>query len=421
LFLPLPNELRLAIARREAERLVEAVAGLNVAIAPVSSPRSKEKARLKIGYVSADFREHPTAHLMRGLFRYHDRDRFEIHGYALRGDDGSAYYQQIRDDCDRFVDLSEVDNAAAARQIQADGVDILVDLMTYTNFARPEIFALRPAPMQVSWLGFPGSSGSDYLDYLLVDPVVLPPEQAAFCVEQPAFLPECYQVNDRWQEIAETGVRRADQGLPETGFVFCCFNQIQKLEPVMFEVWMRILRRVAGSVLWLYSESEEARGRLRATANARGIAGERLIFADRLPKTRHLERHRLADLFLDTRLYNAHTTASDALWAGVPVLTCPGETFPARVAASLLQAVGLPELITDTLEEYEERAVRLAMQPGELAELYAKLADNRLRTPLFDTERFARHLERAYEMMWERHARGLPPAPLRVPSLSDGV
>ncbi len=420
LFLPLPNELRLAIARREAERLAETVAHSDVAPA-VLGPTGGEPTRLKIGYVSADFREHPTAHLMRGLFRCHDRERFEICVYSLRGDDGSAYYRQIRDDSERFVDLSTADNAAAARRIRADGVHVLVDLMTYTNYARPEIFALRPAPVQAGWLGFPGSSGATYLDYLLADPVVLPADQTRFYTEQPAYLPECYQVNDRWQEIAETGCRRGEHGLPEKGFVFCCFNQIQKLEPVMFAVWMRILGRVPASVLWLYARSEEAQDRLRATADAHGIAGERLIFAGPLPKARHLERHRLADLFLDTRLYNAHTTASDALWAGLPVLTCPGESFPARVAASLLQAVGLPELITGSLEEYEDRAVRLATVPTELAGLRAKLADNRLRAPLFDTERFARHLERAYLSMWERHAQGSLPGPIRVAPLPGSV
>lgn len=420
LFLPLSSELRLAIARREAERLTETTPNLDVA-ATIPGRTDAEPPRLKIGYVSADFREHPTAHLMRGLFRCHDRERFEICAYSLRGDDGSAYYRQIRDDCERFVDLSTADNTAAAQRIRADGVHILVDLMTYTNYARPEIFARKPAPIQAGWLGFPGSSGAGHMDYLLADPVVLPADQARFCTEQPVYLPECYQVNDRWQEIAETGSRRGEHGLPEQGFVFCCFNQIQKLEPVMFAVWMRVLGRVPGSVLWLYSRSEEAQERLRATADAHGIAGERLVFAGPLPKARHLERHRLADLFLDTRLYNAHTTASDALWAGLPVLTYPGETFPARVAASLLQAVGLPELIAGSLEDYEERAVRLATKPAELAELRAKLAGNRLRMPLFDTERFARHLERAYQSMWERHARRLPPEPIRVAPLPGSL
>ncbi|MEZ5578651.1 MAG: UDP-N-acetylglucosamine-peptide N-acetylglucosaminyltransferase [Candidatus Competibacteraceae bacterium] len=415
LFLPISQELRLAIARRESERLMAAaVSGVANGAGQYADGAAK---RLKIGYLSADFHEHPTAHLMRGFFHCHDRHRFEIYGYALRGEADSAYYQRIKNDCDHFVDLSNMDNAAAVRRIQADGIHVLVDLMVYTNYSRPEIFCYRPAPIQINWLGFPGSSGAKYLDYVIVDPVVLPPEQAVFCTEQPIYLPECYQVNDRWQEIAETGIQRVDQNLPEQGFVFCCFNQIQKLEPAMFSVWMRILLRVSDSVLWLYSESEEAQENLRAAAAACGVAGERLVFAKRLPKDRHLERHRLADLFLDTRIYGAHTTASDALWAGLPVLTCLGEAFSARVAASLLHAVGLPELITHSLVEYEERAVRLATQPTELAALRDKLAYNRLRTPLFDTERFTRHLERAYELMWERDVQGLPPAPLHVSAL----
>ena len=417
LFLPLPQKLRLAIARRESERLMEAVAVSSVIHKAGKYNIDGEATRLKIGYLSADFHEHPTAHLMRGFFHCHDRHRFEIYGYALRGEADSAYYQRIKSDCDHFVDLSNMGNAAAVQRIQADGIHVLVDLMVFTNYSRPEIFSHRPAPIQVNWLGFPGSSGAEYLDYVVVDPVVLPPEHAAFRTEQPVYLPECYQVNDRWQEIAETGIQRAGQNLPEQGFVFCCFNQIQKLEPVMFSIWMRILRRVSNSVLWLYSESEEAQDNLRATAAACGVAGERLVFAKRLPKACHLERHRLADLFLDTRIYGAHTTASDALWAGLPVLTCMGEAFPARVAASLLRAVGMPELITHSLEEYEEQAVRLATCSAELAALRDKLACNRLQTPLFDTERFTRHLERAYELMWERHARGLPPAPLHVPAL----
>ena len=417
LFLPLSPALRLAIACREAEWIAETAKPSATGEIKLAANAAPKPTRLRIGYVSADFREHPTAHLMRALFRCHDRRRFEIYTYSLLGDDGSAYYRQIRDDSDRFADLSGMENAVAARYIRDDGVHILVDLMTYTNFARPEIFARRPAPIQVNWLGFPGSSGAVYMDYLLADPVVLPPDQAAFYTEQPAWLPECYQVNDRWQDIAETGAGRADHSLPEQGFVFCGFNQMQKLEPVMFAVWMRILKRVSGSVLWLYTHSEEAPERLRAAATAQGVAGERLIFAERLPKAQHLERHRLADLFLDTRIYNAHTTASDALWAGVPVLTCLGEAFPARVAASLLRAIGLLELITHSLEEYEALAIRLATQPAALAALRATLADHRWRMPLFDTERFARHLEQAYHLMWERHAQGLPPAPLQIPPL----
>jgi len=415
IFLPFAPELTAAIARSHGQFLASGMAAARQKLEWVDPKPAVE--RLRIGYVSADFRNHPTAHLIGGLFQLHNRQRFEICIYALGKDDGSAYYQRIRANADRFTDLAGMSNAEAATRINADGVHVLIDLMGYTACARPEIFALRPAPVQASYLGYPGSLGAPFIPYIIADPVVLPEELWPCFTEQPVYLPECYQVNDRGQEIAETGVRRVDQDLPEQGFVFCGFNQIQKLEPVMFAVWMRILDRTPGSTLWLYANDREARERLRAAAAAHGMSGERLIFAEYLPKPRHLGRHRLADLFLDTRLCNAHTTASDALWAGLPVLTCIGETFPARVAASLLHAVGMPELITHSLEEYEELAVRLATQPDELAALREKLAYNRLRTPLFDTERFARHLERAYEMMWERHVQGLPPAPLRVAPL----
>lgn len=419
LLLPLPPELTAAIAR--SRRAFFSVGMENARQSLAFTEQKTATERIKIGYVSADFREHPTAHLMRSLFRLHDRNRYEVYVYALCHDDQSSYYQQIKADADQFIELTGLSNTEAATRIHTDGIHILIDLMGYTVCARTEIFALQPAPIQASYLGYPGTLGASFIRYIIADPVVLPEKNLPYFSECPVYLPECYQVNDRWQSIAETGVTRPDQGLPESAFVFCCFNQIQKIEPVMFAAWMRILSQIPDSVLWLYSEREDARQHLRATAVAHGIAGERLIFAERLPKDRHLERHKLADLFLDTRIYNAHTTASDALWAGLPVLTCMGDAFPARVAASLLHAVGLPELITHTLQEYEECAIRLATQPAQLAALRLKLAENRLRTPLFDTERFTRHLERAFEMMWERHAQGLPPAPLRVEPLLGHV
>lgn len=415
LSLPLSPELTAAISRSRGEFLASGMASARHSLA-FSSPASSVE-RLKVGYVSADFRNHPTAHLISGLFRVHHRDRFEIHIYALCKDDGSAYYQQIKKSADQFTDLTGMSNAEAAAQINADGIHILIDLMGYTAYARTEIFALQPAPVQVSYLGYPGTMGAAFIPYIIADPVTLPETLQPCFTEQPVYLPECYQVNDQEQTIATTGIVRKDQGLPETGFVFCCFNKPSKLDPAMFSVWMRILQQVPGSVLWLLASKPDVAGNLRREAESRGIAGERLIFAERLPKDRHLERHRLADLFLDTRLYNAHTTASDALWAGLPVLTGIGQTFQARVAASLLQAVEMPELITHSLEEYESLAVRLATHPAELATLREKLADHRLRTPLFDTERFARHLEQAYTMMWDRYSRNLPPAPLHVPPL----
>ena len=418
LVMPFPPELHFAIARSQGDFLWSGMMDVRRRLA-FAHPASCSQ-RLKIGYVSADFRNHPTAQLMRGLFQSHDRKRFEIYAYALCKDDHSSYYQQIKADAEQFVDLSSMTNADAASRIHRDGIHVLIDLMGYTAYARSEIFALQPAPVQVSYLGYPGTMGASFIPYIIVDPVVLPEDLQTYFTEQPVYLPNCYQVNDRWQEIAETGIQRRDAGLPEEVPVFCCFNMPSKLEPVMFAVWTRILKQVPGSVLWLLASELQVAANLRRAAERHGIGGERLIFAERLPKDRHLERHRLADLFLDTRLYNAHTTASDALWAGLPVLTCIGETFPARVAASLLQAVGMPELIAHSLAEYEELAVRLATHPSELAALREKLAYNRLRTPLFDTERFARHLEQVYEMMWERHIQGLPPAPLWVAPLLSG-
>lgn len=419
LVLPLPLRLTAAIAGSHGEFLASSTVATRQRLA-FTGP-ALTTSRLKIGYVSADFRNHPTAHLMRGLFRRHDRKRFEIYVYALCKDDNSDYYRQIKADAEQFVDLTDMTNADAASHIHRDGIHVLIDLMGYTAYARSEIFALQPAPVQVSYLGYPGTTGASFISYIIADPIVLPEDIQSYFTEKPVYLPECYQINDREQVIATTGIGRKDEGLPEAGIVFCCFNKSSKLDPLMFAVWTRILQQVPNSVLWLLASKPEVITNLRREAEDRGIAGERLIFAERLPKDRHLERHRLADLFLDTQFYNAHTTASDALWAGLPVLTCIGQTFQARVTASLLQAIGMPELITHSLEEYEALAVRLATQPIELESLREKLAYNRLRTPLFDTKRFTQHLERAYEVMWERYTQGLPPVSLWVTPLPNST
>ena len=357
---------------------------------------------------------------MQSMVALHDRERFEVFYYALAADDGSTYYRRFATDAEHFVDLTALSNRDAALRIRSDEIDILVDLMGYTRNARTEIFALQPAPVQVAYLGFAGTLGADFIPYIIADPIVLPESELPHFSEQPVYLPECYQVNDRWQPIAETGARRADYGFPEAAFVFCCFNANYKIEPVIFDVWMHILQRVPGSVLWLFEGSEHVPDNLRREAQARGVAPERLVFAPRVPKDRHLERHRLADLCLDTLIYGAHTTASDALWAGVPVLTCCGEAFASRVGASLLTAVGLPEMIVNSLTEYEELAVELATRPQRLTEIRQKLSANRLTYPLFDTERFVRHLEKAFEMMWAVHAAGEAPRPIYVPKLPSG-
>ncbi|MBV8653301.1 MAG: tetratricopeptide repeat protein [Alphaproteobacteria bacterium] len=362
--------------------------------------------RIRLGYLSADFHEHATAHLTAELFERHDRTRFEVIGYSTMPGDGSAMRARLERGFDRFVDLAGMGDEVAARRIHEDGVDILVDLKGHTEGARLGILARRPAPLQVAFLGYPGTTGADFIDYAIADRHVVTPASQAQFRERLVLLPDSYQPNDRQRQIAETGPTRAEAGLPETGVVFCCFNNSYKIAAEIFTIWMRLLNAVPGSILWLLEANQAVRDNLAREAVRRGVLPDRLVWAQRLPPPLHLARHSLADLFLDTLPYNAHTTASDALWAGLPVLTCPGETFASRVAASLLDAVGLPELATSSLADYEALALRLATDPASLAALKAKLAANRLTTPLFDSARFTRHLEAAYRQMWEMWREG---------------
>ena len=367
------------------------------------------RARLRIGYLSADLQEHATAHLMAELFELHDRGRFEVVAYSFGPDDGSAMRARLLRGFDRFVDIGSSSHVEAARAIHADGIDILFDLKGYTANARPEILALRPAPVQVSYIGYPGTMGCEFIDYIIGDRIVTPAEHAADYSEKIVRLPGCYQVNDRKRPLGETPARRA-LGLPEGAVVFFCFNQTYKILPETFRAWMRILAAAPGSVLWLLEWTPETVANLRREAAARGVDPARLVFAPLVPHGEHMARIGAADLLLDTRPYNAHTTASDALWRGVPVLTCPGDTFASRVAASQLMAVGMPELIASSMAEYEAMAVRLARNPAELAALRQKVARNRATCALFDTPAFTRALERALERMWELYAAGQPPA-----------
>lgn len=378
------------------------------------APPGKARDRLTIGYLSADYHNHATAHLMLGLFGSHDRSRFRVMAYSTGPDDGSRYRQRIRRDCDGFVDVSGLGDGAAAERIAADGVHILVDLKGYTRHHRLGICARRPAPLAVTYLGFPGSTGADFIDYIIADPSIVPPEQAPLYAEQVVTLPHCYQVNDHRQPIARTGMTRADAGLPETAFVFCAFHQAFKIEPVMFDVWMRILNRVPDSVLWLLDNGPDARANLRREAEQRGISANRLIFAPRVDKDIHLERIGLADLGIDTRIYTGHTTTSDALWAGLPVVALRGRHFASRVSASILHAVGLADLLVDRLDEYAQLTTELARSPFLLNRLRHRLSEYRATAPLFDTLRFTRHLEAAFIEMWRRHVNGQPPAPIRI-------
>lgn len=399
LTLPIAPALQAAVARAQAAAVAAHMAPIREKL-KIEWPPAPREDRLRIGYVSGDFRNHATAHLTRKLFGVHDRNRFEIVGFSLRPDDGSSYRRDIVAGCDRFVELSGLSNAEAAACIAREGIHILVDLHGYTRFARPELFALQPAPVQISFLGYPGTLGAEYVPYLIADRVVLPDELRPWFSECPVYLPDCYQVNDDEQPIAATGMTRTDAGLPGEGFVYCCFNRTDKIEPESFGAWMRILEQVPGSVLWLLAGDPHGADHLRQAAAACGIDPARLIFAPRLPKAEHLERHRLADLFLDTFTYNAHTTASDALWAGLPIVTLRGSFFQSRVCASLLTALGFTELIADRAPEYETLAVRLAREPVRLGELRRRLQQRRLGGAPFDTRGFARDLERAFAATW---------------------
>jgi protein O-GlcNAc transferase len=370
--------------------------------------------RIRVAYLSADFHNHATAHLMAGLFERHDRSRFEIIAVSSGPDDGSAYRQRLAAAFDRFCDIRAMSDAAVARMLHGMEIDILVDLKGHTKDARLEILAHRPAPVQVSYLGYPGTTGVDFIDYVIADETVAPLAHQAFYTEKLVHLPYSYQVNDNARSIAAQTLTRQDAGLPEQGFVFCCFNQSWKLGPEIFDVWMRLLGAVQGSVLWLLSDHAPTMQNLRREAAKRGIDPARLVFAQPLPPKDHLARHRLADLFLDTLPYNAHTTASDALWAGLPVLTQLGESFAGRVGASLLRAVGLPELVTENAADYEALALQLASNPARLGELRDRLAANRLTHPLFDTDRFRRDIEAAYLQMLAIAQRGEPPRSFAV-------
>ena len=366
--------------------------------------------KIRLGYYSADFHNHATMHLMAELFEKHDRSRFEIFAFSFGPDQQD---DEMRKRAiwafDRFIDVrstSEMDVASFSRELE---VDIAVDLKGFTKDLRTDIFAFRAAPVQVNYLGYPGTMGAEYIDYIIADHTLVPEQHQQFYTEKTVYLPYSYQVNDAKRQIADKVFSREELGLPSTGFVFCCFNNNYKLTPVIFDSWMRILDRVDGSVLWLLEDNPQASGNLRKEAVRRGVDAGRLVFAGRKPPPEHLARHRCADLFLDTLPCNAHTTASDALWAGLPVLTCLGESFAGRVAASLLNAMQLPELITCSTEEYEATAIELAGDQDKLNGIKLKLEKNRLTTPLFNTDLFTRHIEAAYEQMYERYQLDLPP------------
>jgi predicted O-linked N-acetylglucosamine transferase (SPINDLY family) len=377
--------------------------------------------KLRIGYFSGDFRNHPLSYLTAGLFETHDRSNFEVTAFSFGPETQDETRSRLKTAFDRFVDVrdsSDRDLTLLARKL---GVDIAIDLGGFTRDARPDVFAMRAAPLQVSFLGYPGTMGAEYMDYLIADRTVVPEISQSDYSEKIIYLPDSYwpssyRINEARRLRSDQVSTRDELRLPPVGFVFCCFNNNYKITPGTFDIWMRILRRVEGSVLWLFEDNPAAARNLRLEAARRDIRAERLIFAQRMPLPEHLARHRAADLFIDTLPCNAHTTASDALWAGLPVLTCPGEAFAARVAASLLSAIRLPELIAATPEHYEELAVTLANDPERLADIKRRLAERRLTAPLFDTQLYTRRLEAAYTAIVERYRADLPAEHVHVES-----
>jgi len=392
---------------------------LSATIAPKETTRHDtarfaERSRVRVGYLSSDFHGHPVAYLVAEVVELHDRQRFEVLLFSYGPDDGSAMRRRLESHGDRFIDLRSMSDQAAAQRIRGEGVQILVDLKGYTADDRPGIAALRPAPIQVNWLGFPGTMGAEWIDYIVADRTIVPPEHDVDYTEKVVRLPHCYQPNDRQRPVGDAGLTRSGCGLPESGFVFACFNQSYKIEPRVFAIWMRILEAVPGSVLWLLEENAPAVRNLRQAAEDRGTAPERVVFAPIRPLAEHLARYALADLVLDTFPYTSHTTGSDALWAGCPMVTMLGETFASRVAASLLVNVGLDELIAKSFGQYESLALELARDRPRLSALRGHLRERRATLPLFDSPRFTRGLEAAYARMWSRFAEGKPPEPLAL-------
>lgn len=393
--------------RVRAERFAEATYDVSPPVPPPSPAHRLE--RLRVGYFSSDFHEHATMHLMARLFETHDRNRFSLYAYSYGPARHDAMRSRVQQAFDVFRDVDSLSDKAMAELARGDGLDIAVDLKGYTQGNRVGVFAHRPAPVQISYLGYPGTLGGSFIDYIIADRVVIPEDQQHYYSEKVIYLPHCYQVNDNTRQIAEQGQTRAEAGLPEEAFVFCCFNNTYKITPTEFDIWMRLLQSVEESVLWLFASTAGAERNLKEAAAKRGVDPSRLVFARSLPLPQHLARHRLADLFLDTFNYNAHTTASDALWAGLPVLTKIGRGFAARVAASLLNTVDLAEMITTSEEGYAALALSLATQPNRLREVRRKLEAKRLASPLFDTALFARNLEAAYQQAYERYFEGLSP------------
>jgi len=412
--LPTDGKTRLKLIAQVARRYVEGVAQAR------NRPFEylpREVGKVRIGYVSPDFRVHPVGLLSRLIYGLHDREHFEVYAYSLHRPDKSDdnVYMHITQTCDVFRDVSALSYIEAAEKIHADRIDILVDLAGYTTYACPDIFALRPAPIQLSYLGYPGTTGADFMDYAIVDQTIAQKENRADWSEQLIRLPNAHCPYDAELDNSSISKRRSDFGLAEKAVVFCCFNNSNKIEPEIFTIWMHILHAVPDSVLWILGLQAETRVNLCKSAQQAGINPDRLVFAGLLSHAEHIKRYQLADLFLDTYWHNAHTTAADALWQGLPVLTCEGPVASSRLASSLLHALDLQdELVAESLDQYQEKAIYYARNREALAAVRHKLAVNRHTHSLFDTALTVKHLEQGYITAWERYQAGMPPAPIDI-------
>ncbi len=400
-FMLLPLEDDPARHRLRAERLIAEQCAALPEPEAISRPPTLPK-RLRLSYFSADFHEHAVMHQLIRVLELHDQNAFEVYAYSYGPPADDAMRKRVRKAVHGFHDVRNLSANEIAQLARQDNIDIAIDLMGHTRNGRPEIFACRVAPIQVTWLGYPGTVGGAFMDYMIADRAVIPSEHRAHYAEKIISLPHSYLPTDNTRAIADTPMARRDMDLPDTGFVFACFNNSYKISPAEFDIWMRLLHQIDDSVLWLAGSNGQAQTHLLEEARKRGIDPARVIFTKRIGMAEHLARQRLANLFLDTFHYNGHSTAADALWAGLPVLTRPGRGFPSRVAASLLSSIGLPELIAETAEDYERLALELARHPGKLAALKQRLDENKTRMPLFDTERFTKNLEAGYRHAYER-------------------
>jgi len=382
---------------------------------PLREKPFKKPKRIRLGYFSTDFKEHPVAYLIAKMLEQHNRDQFEVFGYSLHGNQRGEMRQRLSKSFDNFADVHGISDKAIALLARENGIDIAINLNGYTQHARTGIFMYRAAPIQINYLGYPGTLGANFMDYIVADRFLIPEKNQKYFSEKQLYLPNTYMPTDNTRELSQKSISRSDMRLPKDAFVFCCFNNNYKISSAEFDIWMRLLNNIEGSVLWLRKSNQFSHFNMRKEAEKRNVDPSRLVFADKAPMEEHLARQGLADLFVDTFAFNAHTTATEALWAGLPVVTKAGQGFAARVAGSILNAVGLPELVTETEQDYEALILELATNPTKLAIIKKKLATNRLTQPLFNTEQYTKHLEKGYQQAYQKYFNGDTPDTIMVP------